>query len=74
MLIIFASFTGLPANCTPLHSTEYSAEETFSKRQPWIDYLKDLFTRLPTAKITEIGEFTPATWGGAKKQVVAQAA
>jgi transposase len=26
------------------------------------DYLKDLFTRLPTAKITEIGQFTPAAW------------
>jgi len=24
------------------------------------DYLKDLFTRLPAAKITEIKEFTPA--------------
>jgi transposase len=26
------------------------------------DYLKDLFTRLPSAKITEIKEFTPAAW------------
>ena len=26
------------------------------------DYLKDLFTRLPAAKITEIKEFTPAAW------------
>jgi transposase len=26
------------------------------------DYLKDLFTRLPAAKITQIKEFTPATW------------
>jgi hypothetical protein len=26
------------------------------------DYLKDLFARLPAAKITEIKEFTPATW------------
>ncbi len=26
------------------------------------DYLKDLFTRLPPAKITQIKQFTPATW------------
>jgi hypothetical protein len=26
------------------------------------DYLKDLFTRLPAAKITYIQEFTPAEW------------
>jgi transposase len=26
------------------------------------DYLKDLFTRLPSAKITQIKEFTPAAW------------
>jgi transposase len=26
------------------------------------DYLKDLFTRLPAAKITEIKAFTPAAW------------
>ncbi len=26
------------------------------------DYLKDLFTRLPAAKITKIQEFTPAAW------------
>jgi hypothetical protein len=30
------------------------------------EYLKDLFTRLPSAKITEIGQFTPAAWGKAK--------
>jgi hypothetical protein len=29
------------------------------------DYLKDLFTRLPPAKITEIGQFTPTAWVGA---------
>ena len=29
------------------------------------DYLKDLFTRLPTAKITRIKEFTPAAWARA---------
>ncbi len=40
------------------------------------DYLKDLFTRLPAAKITEIKEFTPAVWGRAKMkgQEVVQAA
>jgi hypothetical protein len=37
------------------------------------DYLKDLFTRLPAAKITQIKEFTPAAWAKAKAkdQVVA---
>jgi hypothetical protein len=30
------------------------------------DYLKDLFSRLPAAKITQIKEFTPAAWGKAK--------
>lgn len=29
------------------------------------DYLKDLFTRLPAAKITEIKQFTPAAWAKA---------
>ena len=38
------------------------------------DYLKDLFTRLPGAKITEIHQFTPAEWAKAKEKVVAQAA
>jgi hypothetical protein len=40
------------------------------------DYLKNLFTRLPAAKITQIKEFTPAAWtkAKAKEQVVAQAA
>ena len=40
------------------------------------DYLKDLFTRLPAAKITEIKEFTPAAWAKAKakEKLVAQAA
>jgi len=40
------------------------------------DYLKDLFTHLPAAKITQIKEFTPAVWGTvkAKEQVVAEAA
>jgi hypothetical protein len=37
------------------------------------DYLKDLFTRLPAVKITEIQQFTPAAWAKiiAKGQVVA---
>jgi hypothetical protein len=40
------------------------------------DYLKDLFTRLPAAKITEIKAFTPAAWAKAKgkDKSVAQAA
>jgi transposase len=38
------------------------------------DYLKDLFTRLPAAKITQIKEFTPAAWIKAKEKMVAQAA
>lgn len=39
------------------------------------DYLKDLFTRLPAAKITEIKEFTPAMWAQVKaKAQMAQAA
>ena len=38
------------------------------------DYLKDLFTRLPAAKITQIKEFTPAAWAKAKEKMVDQAA
>jgi transposase len=39
------------------------------------DYLKDLFTRLPGAKITEIQQFLPATWAKAKvKENIAQVA
>jgi hypothetical protein len=40
------------------------------------DYLKDLFTRLPAAKITQIKEFTPAAWAKAKarEKLVVQAA
>jgi hypothetical protein len=30
------------------------------------DYLKDLFTRLPAAKITQIQNFTPMAWAKAK--------
>ena len=37
------------------------------------DYLKDLFTRLPAAKITQIKAFTPAAWAKAKGKI-AQAA
>jgi hypothetical protein len=40
------------------------------------DYLKDLFARLPTDKVTQIKEFTPAAWAKAKatQQMPAQAA
>jgi len=40
------------------------------------DYLKDLFTRLPGAKITEIHQFTPTAWAKAKakEKLLAQAA
>ena len=40
------------------------------------DYLKDLFTRLPAVKITQIKEFTPAAWTRAKarQKVMEQAA
>jgi transposase len=38
------------------------------------DYLKDLFTRLPAAKITQIKEFTPAAWAKAKAKPIPQAA
>jgi len=37
-------------------------------------YLKDLFTRLPAAKITAIKEFTPAVWAKANEKLLAQAA
>jgi hypothetical protein len=30
------------------------------------DYLKDLFTRLPSAKITKIKSFTPTAWAKTK--------
>jgi transposase len=38
------------------------------------DYLKDLLTRLPAAKIMEIGQFTPREWAKAKEKRVALAA
>ena len=38
------------------------------------DYLKDLFTRLPAAKITQIKEFTPAVWAKSKMGMIALAA
>ncbi len=34
------------------------------------DYLKDLLTRLPAAKITEIKSFTPAAWAKAHRKIV----
>ncbi|MGO8681066.1 MAG: hypothetical protein ACLQU6_09150 [Limisphaerales bacterium] len=36
--------------------------------------MKDLFTRLPSAKITQIKEFTPAAWAKAGEKVLVQAA
>jgi transposase len=33
------------------------------------EYLKDLFARLPAAKITQIKEFTPAAWAKAKGKI-----
>ena len=40
------------------------------------DYLKEFFTRLPAAKITEIKQFTPSEWARAKVKgkLIAQAA
>jgi len=38
------------------------------------EYLKDLFTRLPAAKISEIEQFTPRAWAKAKSVRLAQAA
>ena len=38
------------------------------------DYLKDLFTRLPAAKITEIGQFSPRAWARGKEKLIALAA
>jgi transposase len=38
------------------------------------DYLKDLFTRLPSAKITEIKQFTPSGWAASCQTRPAQAA
>jgi transposase len=38
------------------------------------DYLKDLFTRLPAAKITEIKQFTPSAWAKALSTRLAPAA
>jgi len=44
--------------------------------QPAFDCLKDLFSRLPAAKITQIKEFTPAAWAAtsAKQNPVERAA
>jgi transposase len=40
------------------------------------EYLKDLFTRLPAAKITQIKDFTPAAWAKthARQKTLPQAA
>jgi len=38
------------------------------------DYLNDLFTRLPAAKITEIEEFTPAAWAKSQSETSSSAA
>jgi len=38
------------------------------------DYLKDLFTRLPAAKITQIRQFTPSQWAKEQFTRLAQAA
>jgi len=38
------------------------------------DYMKDLFTRLPAVRITQIREYTPATWAKAKEKLIALAA
>ena len=40
------------------------------------EYLEDLYSRLPAAKITQIKEFTPAAWARARarEKTVAQAA
>jgi hypothetical protein len=41
-----------------------------------LDYLKDLFTGLPAARITQIQGVTPAAWAKAKvkEELIAQAA
>ncbi|MDR3404002.1 MAG: transposase domain-containing protein [Chthoniobacter sp.] len=39
-----------------------------------LNYLKDLFTRLPAARISQITEFTPAAWAKARAKAVARAA
>lgn len=38
------------------------------------DYLKDLFTRLPATKITEIRQFTPSHWAKMQSAQVVRAA
>ena len=37
------------------------------------DYLKDLFTRLPATKISQIKDFVPAAWANAKAKMLEQA-
>lgn len=38
------------------------------------DYFKDILTRLPAAKITQIEEFTPGAWAKARRNEIAKAA
>jgi hypothetical protein len=44
------------------------------KNLPSALVIKDLFARLPSAKITEIGQFTPAAWTKALSTRLAQMA
>jgi hypothetical protein len=57
-------------------SSEIKAPGYETMRLTPFDYLKDMFTRLPAAKINPIKEFTPAAWANAeaKENLVAQAA
>ena len=56
-------------------SCKLCAKSQFRYANP-CDYLKDLFIRLPGAKITQIMEFTPAEWAKVRagKKVVTHAA
>lgn len=38
---------------------------------PW-RYLRDVLTRLPTMKVTEVGQLTPETWAKAQRKQVAE--
>jgi hypothetical protein len=63
----------------PQHRVSPNSARPLLSRASWhginpFDYLKDLFTRLPAAKITQIKEFTPAEWAKAKENEVDQAA
>jgi uncharacterized protein YjbI with pentapeptide repeats len=52
------------ANCA--YARLNQSDLRWAKMGSVIDYLKDLFTRLPAAKITQIKQFTPAMWVRAK--------